>query len=414
MDRNRSQEIALMRYSAISPLISGTQKDIPSLNAYFREVSDRGIKEPDGQIRHYAASTIQRWYLNYQHGGFDALLPTGRSDCGVSRKLDDDLAEQIRYIRRNYPRLSAAAIYRQLQDSGSILPGQVSEATVCRFIKQLEVEEKTTTNKDMRRYEREFSNTVWYGDTTVGPCITLPDGKKRRIYIIALIDDASRFVTGAGAFFNDTFVNVMSVIKSAVRKYGRPALFVFDNGTPYRNKQMDLLMARIGSSLSYCKPYTPQSKAKIERFYGTVKSSWMAGLDMRDFSSLDQFQGSLDAYIHMYNRKAHSSLHGKTPEERFFTDSERFKYIPEEQVDRCFLLEIERKVSIDCVIQIDNIEYEVDRRFARKRVTLRYSPDMMNIYIVEADGSLTPIRALNKVENSKVKREKVSLTGGQA
>ena len=51
----------------------------------------------------------------------------------------------------------------------------------------------------------------------------------------------------------------------------------------YKNKQMELLAARIGTTLSYCQPYTPTSKAKIERWFRTLKDQWMAGLDMRDF-----------------------------------------------------------------------------------------------------------------------------------
>ena len=228
MEQNRKQDIALMRYSAISPLIAGTQDDFPSLNAYFRDVSAKGVKAPDGQIRHYAPATIERWYLNYKRGGFDALVPSGRSDCGVSRKIDEDLTQQIKYLKHTYPRLSAAAIYRQLQDNGSIRSGQISEATICRFINQMMLTEKLTNNQDMRRYERPHINEVWCGDSSAGPYLKLPDGKKHRVYVIALIDDASRFITGTGVFFNDTFVNLMSVMKSAVAKYGRPSVFNFD------------------------------------------------------------------------------------------------------------------------------------------------------------------------------------------
>ena len=55
----------------------------------------------------------------------------------------------------------------------------------------------------------------------------------------------------------------------------------------------------------------------------------------------------------------------------------------------------------------------MDYRFAKQRITLRYSPAMDDIYVVEHDGTLTPIRILNKQENSTVKREKVRLTGGE-
>ena len=173
--------------------------------------------------------------------------------------------------------MSAAAIYKQLQDNGSIRSGQISESTVCRFINQLALQERLTVNQDMRRYERHHINEVWCGDSSSGPYLKTPDRKKHRVYIIALIDDASRFV-----------------------------------------------------------------------------------------------------------------------------------------IESSFLLEAERRVSADCVIVMDQIEYEVDYRFAKQRITLRYSPDIEKIFVVEADDSLTPIRLLNKQENSMVKRDKVRLTGGDA
>ena len=103
---------------------------------------------------------------------------------------------------------------------------------------------------------------VWYGDTCYGPFLSTPDGKKR-VFVIALIDDASRFIVAANLFFNDSFENLMTVIKSAVSKFGRPKLFTFDNGSSYKNNQMELLAARIGSSVHYCAPFTPTSKSKI-------------------------------------------------------------------------------------------------------------------------------------------------------
>ena len=69
-------------------------------------------------------------------------------------------------------------------------------------------------------------------------------------------------------------------------------------------------------------------------------------------------------------------------------------------------------MSADSVIMIDQIEYEVDYRFAKQRIRLRYSPDMKDIFVVESDGSLTPIRILNKTENAQSKREKVRLCKG--
>lgn len=412
MKEDLKQQIALMRYGAIAPLIAGLDEDYPSQNAFYEELAAKGITGPDGKVRHYAPATIEKWYLNYKKLGFDALLPKARADAGMSRKLDDELQEQIRYLKRNYPRMSAAAIYRQLGSNGSIAYGQVSESTVCRFVNQVQAELRQTPNRDMRRYERPHINEVWCGDSSVGPKLTDTDGKKHRIYVIALIDDASRFITGIDVFFNDNFVNLMSVMKSAIAKYGRPKVFNFDNGKSYRNRQMELLAARIGSTLSYCQPYTPTGKAKIERWFRTLKDQWMASLDMRDFHSLDELRGSLFSYVQHYNLSPHSSLHGQTPQDRFFSEPKQIRRLSEEQLDTDFLLEIERRVSADSVIVIDQIEYEVDYRFARQRIRLRYSPDMKDIFLIEPDGSLTPIRLLNKQENANVKREKVLLCKG--
>lgn len=159
---------------------------------------------------------------------------------------------------------------------------------------------------------------------------------------------------------------------------------------------MELLAARIGSVIHYDQPYTPTQKAKIERWFRTMKDQWMAGLDIRDFHSLDELRGNLLAYVQTYNQSPHSSLKGMSPQDRYFSEPNLFHRLSEEQIGHCFLLEIERKVSADSVITIDQTEYEVDCRFAKQRIKLRYSADLKDLFVVEADGTLTPIRLLNK------------------
>lgn len=413
MNQEKKQAIALMRYSAIAPLITGLSDDYESLTAFFNNASVKGVIHPDGTVKHYAPGTIEKWYRNYKEAGFDALIPTGRVDQGKPRKLDDDLQEQIRYLKANYPRMSASAIYRQLRDNGSIKNGEVSESTVNRYINLIAVQMKTTTNQDMRRYERAHINEVWCGDSSVGPYLKTSDGKKHKVYIIALIDDASRFIAGIDVFFNDNFVNLMSVMKSAVAKYGRPGMFNFDNGSSFKNKQMELLAARIGSVVHYDQPYTPTQKAKIERWFRTMKDQWLSSLDIRDFHSLDELRGNLLAYVQNYNQTVHSSLKGLSPQDRFFSEPNRIRRLSDEEIENSFLLELERRVSSDSVIVIDQVEYEVDYHFAKQRIKIRYSPDMKDIFIVEADGTLTPIRLLNKTENAYIKREKIHLCRGE-
>lgn len=59
--------------------------------------------------------------------------------------------------------------------------------------------------------------------------------------------------------------------------------------------------------------------------------------------------------------------------ERFFCEPNRIRRLTEEEIEKNFLLEIERRISSDSVIVIDRMEYEVDCRFAKQRIKLRYS-----------------------------------------
>lgn len=412
MKEEERQKIALFRYGIIAPLISETHDEQKSLKEFFSHASQKVYTNPRGEETKISESSIERWYYYYKNDGFDALLPQRRSDTGRSRKIDDDIESQIRYLKKEYPRIPATLIHQKLVDNGTITKGDISLSTINRFVNQVNIEEKHTNNKEMRRYERAHINEVWYGDTCYGPYLKI-DGKKKRVYILALIDDASRYIVGIDVFFNDTFVNLMSVMKTAITRHGKPKLLSFDNGSPYKNKQMDLLVARIGSVLNYNYPNNPVQKAKIERWFLTLKSQWMSQLNMNDFSSLIELRDNLMAYVNEYNRRIHSSLDGLTPQDRFFKESHLIKRLSDEQIEKYFLLEYERRVTADNVVMIDEVEYEVDYRYSRQKITLRYSPDLSKIYVVDKDtGELTPISLLNKQENSITKRKKVKLTGG--
>ena len=80
-----------MRYGAIAPLVTGLDDRYPSMQAYYEEVSAKGLTGPDGRNHHFAPSTIERWYLDYKKHGFDSLIPAARADAGKSRKLEHDI-----------------------------------------------------------------------------------------------------------------------------------------------------------------------------------------------------------------------------------------------------------------------------------------------------------------------------------
>jgi len=264
----------------------------------------------------------------------------------------------------------------------------------------------------MRRYERSHINEVWCGDTCYGPKIK-ENGKEKRIYIIGLIDDASRLITGIGVFYNDNFYNLMAVIKSAISKYGKPSTFNFDNGRNYKNHQMNLLAARIGTYINYNPPYSPEGKAKCERFWRTLRDHWMSTLKLEDFHDLNKVNISLQNYVNEYNNTIHSSLDNKTPNERFFEEIKLIHYLDETKLEEDFMIEEKRKVSLDNVIVLDGKEYEVPYRYSNQKITIRYLPDVLEAYVIDPlTKKKEKIHLLDKHSNANIKREKYYLSKG--
>lgn len=411
MTDEKRQQYALMRYGIIAPAVNHTLPEGMPLQRFWEEAAEKEYIDPDGNLRRFTSKTIQRWYYFYERAGFDALCRQPRNDAGRSRKIDADIREQILFLKKQHPRMPATEIHRWLVENGFIRKDEISLSTVTRQVNLLKQEQSLPAPSDMRRYERPHINEVWCADSCVGPKILL-NGSKQRIYIIAIIDDASRFITGADVFTQDNFVSLMSVMKSATAKYGIPKVWNFDNGSTYKNHQMELLAARLGSVIHYCKPYTPTQKSKIERWFRTLRDKWLGITDLSSFSGLDDIRSSLHEFVQRYNQSVHASLDGKSPEQRFFSEPEYIRRISAEENERTFLLELERRVSADSVLVIDKVEYEVDCRFAGKRIRLRCLPDMKRVYVVEADGTLTGVRVLNKHENAVTKRKKVYLSEG--
>lgn len=401
MDNRKKLEIALERYGYIAPLVSGNLPPDKSKAQFYRETSSAANVHPH---------TIERWYKLYQENGLDGLYPKGRTDMNSFRKLDNQVKDEILYILSQYPRISATLVYQKLLDNGTILKSDVSLSTINRFVQKVKVDKDIKPIKDMRRYEMEHINEVWCGDSSVGPYIKI-DGKKKKTYVIALIDDASRMITGIDIFFNDNYVNLMSVIKGAVSKYGKPQKFNFDNGANYRSTQMNLLAARIGTIIHYNIVRNPVGKAKIERWFRTMKDQWMASLNMNDFRSLEELRESLFEFVQKYNQREHSSLNGKSPMDRFFEESQLIIRMSDKQIEQSFLLEIERTVSNDSVVRIEEKDYEVNYRYQGQKILLRYSPDLSKIFVVDKEtNELTQIELLDKHKNSTMHRKKVKIS----
>lgn len=403
MTEESREKIALFRYGIISSLVSGIAIST-SKKAHLMKLGEREYLHPNGTNIKIDWKTIEGWYYKYLKLGFEGLKPKERKDKGGARIMDDEIINIIEYYVNKYPRMPATSIHEKLISDNIINIDDVSQCTIGRYVKKIRESSGTTIKKEFKRYEAEHVNDIWCCDTTYSFKIKV-EGIQKRMYIIAIIDDASRVIVGCDVFFEDNYINFMSVLKSAIKKFGKPKLLNVDNGAPYRNTQISLLTARLGITLHHCEPYTPQSKSKIERWNRTMKDHFMATYHLTSKTTIEEFRSDLLNYVLTYNNKEHSELK-TSPFSRFFEQNEYPIYLDDDLIEKSFLLEIERKASIDGVIPIDNILYEVPSKYAGKKIKLRYSPDCKAVYVVNPDGTLDKIKLLDKVANSKIQRIK--------
>lgn len=395
----------LFRYGVISPLL---QRFLSGDKITLKDFEELAKKEYHFRGKSYKFSpyTIKKWYYYYQKEGLNKLKTKERKDKNKSRKLSNEVIEYIIDLRSKYPKMTTKNMYERILKDGYINKS-VNIRSFYRYLSSNDLKKSVVNRKERRRYEREYPNDVWQGDTTYGPYITI-DGKKYRTYLIHFIDDNSRLVVGYGFYLNDNAINVQKTLKKAIKTYGIPKQIYLDNGKSYKNCQLSLICARLGIKLTHTHPYDPESKGKVERCFKTIKEGWMNSRNWNTFKSLEDLENDYEEYLfNDYINKVHSELED-TPNNVWHKGIENVKWrrLGEEKIEEAFMHEIKRKVSKDGVISIDNELYEVDSVYAGDEVIIRYyisNKDKMWVY--EKERQKSEVRKLNKKENSKIQRE---------
>lgn len=400
--------IALFRYGLISSLVNGTFEE-KSKEEFYRKVASKKYTLLDKEIK-LQPSTVKSWYLNYSKYGYDGLVPKSRTDLNTSRKLNLEVQNKIIEYKKTYPHISGTLIYQKLIQEGYINEFNVSKSTVLKFIRDNYESYSEQINVDRKAFEMEFSNIMWDADTSHGPFLTI-NNKKIKTYLIAIIDDASRLITNAKFYFEDNAINFQNTFKEAVKKYGVPKRIFLDNGKTYKNEQLGIICACLGIELIYTKPYSPQSKAKIERWFHTMKETWMRGINWNDVKDLEELNTMLNDFINKYNNSLHSSLFNElkeniSPKTRWFKDQDKIKKIDNNQIDEYFLHTAYPKIRGDSIAYIKKLEYEVPSKYIGKKIVVKYDfSDRTKAWIYENNEKKEQIKIVNKIENSKIKRK---------
>ena len=395
-------EIAQFRYGIIAPVIQGLFPD-PSIMQFCQRVTERPLKLPDGSEVQYQPKTVSRWVWLYRKGGFDALMPHSRADKGTTRALTDSAIEEIYRVKQEYPRLNATQIHAHLIEKGFI-PATVNVCAVQRFIRRNDLKSARNPNmKDRKQFEESAFGRMWQADTCYLPHI-MEDGKSRRVYAIAIIDDHSRLLVGGELFYNDNAENFQKVLKDAIATYGLPNKLYVDNGCSYANEQLSLICGSLGIVLLHTKVRDGASKAKIERYWRTMKETWLYKQDIASIESLQAFNEAYREHKKIYNTTMHAGIKC-TPFERYKASADQIKQ-PEsrEWLNENFLNRIQRKVKKDSTVSIKKTSYDVPAQFIGQTVEIRYEPSDMSTAFVLYEGQHYPIRQTDRNENCRTKR----------
>ncbi|PLR76756.1 IS481 family transposase, partial [Bacillus sp. V3-13] len=270
MNEREREQVALFRYGLIAPLLN----DQVDTKEYLKEVEGKFHSIPYYGERKIAAKTVQEWLLHYRRHGFEALMPKKRADRGNSRRLSPDDQDHILEIRKKSPHMPVSVFYEQLTGNREITKNEISYSTINRLLKKHNLTGKNpAAMPERKRFAHDKVNVLWQADLSHGPHVG-SEGKRKKTFLIAYIDDCSRLVPYAQFFTSEKFDGLRIVTKEALIRRGKPTIIYCDNGSVYNARQFKVICARMGTKLIHAKPYSPESKGKIEKFFQFVDSSF--------------------------------------------------------------------------------------------------------------------------------------------
>lgn len=178
-----------------------------------------------------------------------------------------------------------------------------------------EVATKPHPQRDTR-FERAKPNSLWQTDLFT----FILKRQNRRVYLVAFMDDHSRFIVGYGLHASQSSALVIEVVRAALGSYGAPEEILTDNGSQYVTWRGKSAFARElekrGIKQIVAAPRRPQTLGKIERFWGTL---WRECVEGAVFVDLGDARQRIGWFIDHYNfQRAHQGLDGLVPADRFF------------------------------------------------------------------------------------------------
>lgn len=406
MTEKEREKVALFRYGLIAPLLN----EHVDAKEYFGQLAGKVHSIPYYGERTVAEKTIKEWLLHYRRHGFEALKPKKRTDRGNSRRLSPEDQDQILYIRKKFLHMPVSVFYEHLIEQGEIQKNSISYSTINRLLKKHNlVGKRMVATPERKRFAHERVNHLWQADLSHGPYIPI-NGKKKKTFLIAYIDDCSRLVPFGQFFSSEKFDGVRVVTKEALLRRGKPTMIYADNGKIYRSETLQYACAQLGVTLVHTQPYDPRAKGKIERLFKTIQTRFYPLLQANPVNSLEELNERFWRWLEEdYHRRIHASLDGKTPHEVYQAQLENMTFLENTAIlDTIFLKREHRKVKADSTITLNRQLYEVPPRFIGQSIDVRF--DEKGIFVFEDDQKIAEAVPVSMKDNAHVKRVRSPFT----
>jgi transposase InsO family protein len=252
---------------------------------------------------------------------FDAEGPAGLMDQprGAPRgsRLPDLTKRSILMLKQANPDWGCQKISDMLL-RGPALPASASAVAQVLHEAGYQLEEVATRPHPdkIRHFERASPNQLWQTDLFT----FVLKRQNRRVYLVAFMDDHSRFLVGYGLHASQSSALVMEVLRAGLTSYGTPQEILTDNGSQYvtwRGKSaFSKELEKRGIRQVVAAPRRPQTLGKIERFWGTL---WRECLESAVFIDMGDAQRRIGLFIDHYNfQRPHQGIDGLVPADRYF------------------------------------------------------------------------------------------------
>lgn len=407
MTEEEKQRIATFRFSIIGEMVSG-KLDPGELERLIREKSRRKWQIPFSSRTHVSRSTLLRWIRRYRQSGekIESLYPDDRNDRGKTRAIDDETAQNLIQLRKEMPRVPVYALIETANKRHLVTPGtHLCKTTVYRFLHRQDLMSQVmATVVDRRKFEAELPNDLWQSDVMHGPHVPY-EGKLRKTYLIAFIDDHSRLIPYGAFFFSEGIKCYLEALEQAILTRGLPRKLYVDNGSAFRSHHLEVVTASLGIALIHATPYMPQGKGKIERMFRSVRSGFLCDAPT---THIDELNAAFATWLEQtYHQRKHSAT-GQTPFDRFTANLHCLRMAPNDLKDH-FRARARRRVAKDRTVIFDGRLYEAPVSLIGQQVELLFHPhDPERVEIKFQQQSYGILRLVNLTVNCRVKRDKNS------